>query len=85
MRTYNKEYHKKYYQEHKQEILERNKQWQKDNKERFYKLVYKCRKKKANALKEQGITYAWLSEKKRKEIYEGRNERINRSIEEEEV
>lgn len=84
-RKYDKEYYKKYYQEHKQEIIERNNQWRLDNKERFYELVYKSRKKKAQKLKEQGLDYVWKSEIKRKELYEKRNKRINRSIKKEEI
>ena len=84
-KEYNKEYFKKYYQEHKEQIKERNNQWRLENKERFYKLIYKSRKKKAKALQDQGIDYAWHSEKERKRLYEKRDKRINRSIEKKEI
>ena len=84
-RKYDKEYYKKYYQEHKQEIIKRNRQWRLDNKERFYELVYKSRKKKAEKLKEQGLDYVWHSKKERERLYEKRNKRISRSIKEKEI
>lgn len=80
-----KEYHKKYYLEHKDVILERNKKWVRENKERFYELVYKSRKKKADMLRDQGLDYVWASEVKRKELYKRRNERINKSIKKEKI
>ena len=73
-----KEYRHQYYLKHKEEILESNKRWQKNNKEKFYKILYKNRKKKAQELKEKGERYCWHSEAKRKELYEQRSKRIDR-------
>lgn len=80
-----KEYAHEYYLKHKQEILERNKKWRQNNKERFYELVYKSRKKKAQELKELGLNYIWNSEKERKRLYERRTERFNRTYQEKEI
>ena len=77
-----KRYAHEYYLKHKKELLEHNRQWQKDNKDRFYKLIYKSRKKRAERLKEQGEMYIWHSERERKILNE---RRINRSIKENEI
>ena len=74
-----KEYMHEYYLKHKQEIDERSKKWRQDNKERFYKLVYKSRKKKADVIKEKGELYCWHSDIERKKLYERRDRRINQS------
>ena len=76
-----KDYYKEYYKRHKEEYIERNKKWRSENKERFYELVKKSRKKKANRLREKGEIYIWRSEPERKRLYEKRNRRINQSIE----
>lgn len=81
MKEYDKEYYRRYYLEHRQEILDRNKKWRQNNKKRFYELIYKSRKKRAEVLKEKGEEFVWLSDKKRKEKYE----RINKSIKDEKI
>lgn len=70
------EYYREYYKKHKQEILERNKKWRENNKKKYYLSVYKCRKRKAKELKEQGIKYNWFSNAKREKINEQKG--INR-------
>lgn len=65
-----KEYRRKYYQEHKEEMKETNKKWRLENKERYYELVYKSRKKKAMKLASEGIKYYWHSPKEREIINE---------------
>lgn len=80
-----KKYAHEYYLKHKKEMLENNKQWRKNNKERFYKLVYKSRKKKAERLKEQGEMYMWRSDIERKRLYEERNKRISEDDRNEEI
>ena len=77
-----KKYAHEYYLKHKKEMLEKQREWRKNNKEKFYKLIYKSRKKKAERLKEQGEMYMWHSEKERKMLNE---RRINRSIKKNEI
>lgn len=74
-----KDYYKEYYKKHRQEYLDRNKKWRTENKERFYELVYKSRKKRATRLQNNGELYIWLSEPERKRRYEKRNRRINQN------
>ena len=73
-----KEYYKEYYKKHKEGYLERNKKWRTEHKDRFYKLVYKSRKKRAEALRKNGELYVWQSEPERQRRYEKRNRRINK-------
>lgn len=72
-------YYHDYYLKNKDKYLERNKKWRTENKERFYELVYKSRKKRAKTLQEQGELYIWLSEPERQRRYEKRNRRINQN------
>lgn len=78
-------YNKKYYLEHKEEYIERNRQWRREHKERFYELVKKSRRKKAEKLKAKGEIYIWRSEPEKKKLYEKRNRRINNSARDDEV
>lgn len=80
-----KEYAKKYYLAHREELIERNRQWRLNHKERFYELVYKSRKKKAEELRQDGFDYVWHSAKKRSELYDKRYKRTHRSIKNEEI
>ena len=73
-------YNHDYYIKHKEEYHARTKKWRENNKERFYEIVYNYRKRKAEELKKQGLKYCWKSEKKRKELYERRNQRINKAL-----
>lgn len=73
-----KDYYKEYYKRHKEEYIERNKKWRSENKEQFYKLVYKSRKKRAERLKQEGELYIWKSDVERKRLYEKRNRRIDK-------
>lgn len=77
-----KKYAHEYYLKHKKEMLEKQREWRKNNKDKFYKLVYKSRKKRAERLKKQGEMYMWHSEKERKMLNE---KRINRSNKENEI
>lgn len=70
-------YYQEYYKKNKDKYLERNKKWREANKERFYELVYKSRKKRAERLKQEGELYVWKSNVERKKIYEKRNRRID--------
>ena len=80
-----KEYRHQYYLKHKERILESNKNWREKNKEKFYKIVYGYRKRKAEELAEKGERYCWHSEAKRKELYDKRQERIDRRNKENEI
>lgn len=80
-----KQYAHEYYLKHKEEYIERNKKWRKNNKERFYKLVYKSRKKRADKLREQGEIYIWRSEPEKKRLYEKRDRRINQDVRDDEI
>ena len=75
-----KKYAHEYYLRHKEEYIERNRQWRKNNKDRFYKLIYKSRKKKADKLREQGEMYIWRSEPEKKRLYEKRDRRTNQDV-----
>ena len=77
-----KKYAHEYYLKHKKEMLEKQREWRKNNKDKFYKLIYKSRKKRAERLKEQGEMYIWHSDKERKMLNE---RRINRSNKENEI
>lgn len=70
-------YNREYYLKHKEEYIERNREWRKNNKERFYELVKKSRTKKAKELRLKGESYVWHSEPSRKKLYEKRDRRIN--------
>ena len=73
-----REYYKKYYQKHKKEILERNKRWRDNNKDKFRELLHKNRKEKAIKLKEKGLKYVWASNIERERLYTKYYERINK-------
>lgn len=76
------EYAREYYLKNKEKILERNRKWRQENKEANYKAVYRCRKRKAQKLKAEGIKYCWLSEKERETRNEKRrNNQRNKEIE----
>ena len=78
-------YNHKYYEEHKEELKRKNAEWRKKNKKRFYELVKKSRTKKANELRQKGEIYVWHSEPSRKKLYERRNQRFNKVIEDGEI
>ena len=79
----NKEKWHEYYLKNKERILQRNKEWREANKDKFRELLYKNRRKKAKALKEQGIKYNWRSNAERERLYKKHYERIDKRIEEE--
>ena len=71
------EYMRKYYLLHKEEIDARNKKWRQENKDKFYECVKKCKKRKAEKLKSEGVKYYWLSDNARKKRNTERDTRID--------
>lgn len=69
--TYNREY----YIKHREEILEYNKKWRKENKEKFNQCCYKCRKDTAKKRRLNGEMFVWHYGKEREKLI---NARINR-------
>ena len=78
-------YSREYYLKHKEEYKERNKKWREENKEKFYKIVYRYRTKKAEELKAKGEMYCWHTNNQRKKLYEERNRRINKNVRDGEI
>ena len=70
-------YSHEYYLKNKEKLQEANKKWRKENREKFNKIMYAYRRKKAKELTEKGEMYCWHSKTKRKELYEKREKRIN--------
>lgn len=54
-----KEYRKKYYEEHKEKIYASQTKYRHKNSKAISEMVYACKKRKADLLKEQGIYNAW--------------------------
>ena len=74
-------YYKEYYKKHKEKMLESQKKWRENNKDKFYQSVYKVRKRKAERLKSEGVKFNWLSDKARKIRNEGKNEQTRKNDE----
>lgn len=60
-----RESRKRYYETHKEQMLEASRKWREAHKKEFSQTVYKCRKRKSDELKAQGLKYTWLTEKER--------------------
>lgn len=50
---------KKYYEKNKEKILEKQRTWRENNKEKFKELCKKSRKKRVDELREKGVVNAW--------------------------
>jgi len=74
-------YYKEYYRKHREKMLESQKKWRENNKDKFYQSVYKVRKRKAERLKSEGVKFNWLSDKARKNKNEVKNEQDRKNDE----
>ena len=54
-----KEMHHNYYLRHKEEILEGNKRWRRNNRKKASELAQKYRKERVERLRAEGCTNAW--------------------------
>ena len=54
-----KVYHKKYFQENKEKVYEKQREWRKNNKEKWIKSLSDSRKRRVEKLKEEGVTNPW--------------------------
>lgn len=60
-----KSYYVEYYSKNKEKMLDANKKWRQENKEKFTKIVNRRRKEVADELKEQGQMYVYYPKTQR--------------------